>query len=351
MSSPSIIAKSQEPRAKSQEPRAKSQEPILWLSTLRGLAIILVFISHTPLFEAPFGFIYGRIGVVLFFLMAGYLTVTARERRNTRQYLFSRFVRLYPVYWILLVMLLIMGSKITLVEFLLNMTMLQHFLRSKIHIMNGGVWMMPMMLAFFTLIAITGVKFFSKSKNTPLIVILIIMILALITSYLRFKTGRRFPTAFFLLTAVAFIGMYYYEMTHDGTITSFNFICTLVLFELLFVISVYLSYCKPLAGASNPVAYIISYNAGFLIFFIASKLKFSFSPLNKIGDISYVMFLSHGHFLSFMGKFFPLKGLNYSSCINFLITFTVVVIFSYLVTHFIEKPIVKFGKQFEKKLA
>ncbi len=293
----------------------------------------------------------GRIGVVLFFLMAGYLTVTSRENRNIKQYLFNRFVRLYPVYWFLMFLFIFVGGMIPFWQILVNMTMLAEFLRSFAKPVIPSTWMMPMMLTFFVMIAFTGVKFFTRSRTRALMTLIFIMTLALIAGYIRFRIGRRIPTAFFFLTAVAFIGMYYYEMTHSGTITPLTFLYALIIFEVFFVISVYLSYYVPLPGASRPIAYITSYNFGLFIFFVMAKLKFSFYPLSKLGDISFIIFLSMDVLYGFMVKYFPAEILNYNPYVNFLIRFSLVAIFSYLVTKFVERPLIKYSKSIESKLA
>ena len=68
--------------------RRYSSDHLAWLSTLRGFAALLVFVSHMTIIQAPKDtlFILGRLGVVCFFLMTGYLTITSREKRNWKQY-------------------------------------------------------------------------------------------------------------------------------------------------------------------------------------------------------------------------------------------------------------------------
>lgn len=49
---------------------------------------MLVFISHLSLgWPTSVGFVIERIGVAIFFLMSGYLTVIARKKRNRKQYI------------------------------------------------------------------------------------------------------------------------------------------------------------------------------------------------------------------------------------------------------------------------
>jgi len=106
-----------------------------WISTLRGFAILLVFMSHLESEGgATFKFVIGRIGVVIFFLFSGYLAVNAREKRSGSQYLFNRLIRMYPVYWVILVLaflsrnLLRTGDSISIVTLLANMTLFHQFI-------------------------------------------------------------------------------------------------------------------------------------------------------------------------------------------------------------------------------
>ena len=47
-----------------------------WISSLRGIGAFFVFFSHLPItFPSDLGFVIGRIGVVIFLMMSGYLLV------------------------------------------------------------------------------------------------------------------------------------------------------------------------------------------------------------------------------------------------------------------------------------
>lgn len=43
---------------------------------------------------------YGFYGVHLFFVVSGFVILTSLERSGPRKFIISRFVRLYPVYWL-----------------------------------------------------------------------------------------------------------------------------------------------------------------------------------------------------------------------------------------------------------
>ena len=190
-----------------------------WISTLRGGAILLVFFSHLESEGgAIFKFIIGRIGVVIFFLLSGYLAVDARKKRNNRQYIFNRLIRMYPVYWVILFLtflsrnILHTGNSVSIVTLLANMTLFHQFIG--IEEMLGASWMMPMQVCFFIAVGIFGIGMFTDrvrirhlSVDMKTVTIAILMLLAIVTGIMRYNTGLPFPTAFFLLIEVAFLGM------------------------------------------------------------------------------------------------------------------------------------------------
>ena len=91
--------------------------------------VFLVFFSHLTVLpiHKDLLFIIGRIGVAGFFLISGYLAVTSLERRNVKQFLFNRFMRLYPVYWLLLLMTFFLTEGHDAKELFWNMTLFEEF--------------------------------------------------------------------------------------------------------------------------------------------------------------------------------------------------------------------------------
>ncbi len=80
------------------------------LDVLRGLAALGVVIFHyTSQYnsvykhssELNFYFSYGRHGVEFFFILSGFVILMSMERiKSSLDFLVGRFARLYPSYWI-----------------------------------------------------------------------------------------------------------------------------------------------------------------------------------------------------------------------------------------------------------
>lgn len=125
---------------------------IRWISSLRGLLVFLVFFSHLTVLpiHKDLLFIIGRIGVAGFFLISGFLAVTSLERRKMKQFLLNRFLRIYPIYWILLVMTFFLTEGHTLKELVCNFTLFEEFVGYDA--MIGSSWMLPIMIIYFLLL-------------------------------------------------------------------------------------------------------------------------------------------------------------------------------------------------------
>jgi peptidoglycan/LPS O-acetylase OafA/YrhL len=86
---------------------------LISLDVLRGMACFLVWISHirvaTKYFEGPrFDFIqtftaWGRESVVIFFILSGLvINLTSQNKTNLWEYFKKRFIRIYPIYFAIL---------------------------------------------------------------------------------------------------------------------------------------------------------------------------------------------------------------------------------------------------------
>ncbi|WP_306252344.1 acyltransferase [Parvularcula sp. IMCC14364] len=116
------------------------------LDGLRGLAAMAVLLYHyTSVFprfwpEAqPPGFVidFGGFGVHLFFIISGFVILMTLERRGaTRAFLKSRFIRLYPIFWVcvtftflILILFPVLSAGPDWLTYLVNLTMLQDYIK------------------------------------------------------------------------------------------------------------------------------------------------------------------------------------------------------------------------------
>jgi peptidoglycan/LPS O-acetylase OafA/YrhL len=102
---------------------------------------------------------YGFLGVELFFMISGFVILMTAERGSLRQFIVSRFVRLYPAFWAsctitFLAVLAIGGTRYSssFREYLINMTMLAEFVG--VQTMDGAYWSLAVEIRFYILVAL-----------------------------------------------------------------------------------------------------------------------------------------------------------------------------------------------------
>jgi peptidoglycan/LPS O-acetylase OafA/YrhL len=87
--------------------RLRSVEHDNNIDVLRACAILSVALHHLSVYAGIpvplFGPDGGGIGVQLFFLISGYLIIQSAERNTLGDYAKARFFRIFPVYWVALV--------------------------------------------------------------------------------------------------------------------------------------------------------------------------------------------------------------------------------------------------------
>ncbi len=323
-----------------------SKEQIKWISTLRGLAVLLVFISHLYLINgSDIGFVIGRIGVVLFFLIAGYLARISRNKRTSKQYIINRLFRMYPEYWIILFLtcilsiLLVDDNNLSVGTILCNMTLFNEFMG--IDGITGGTWMLPILICFYLIIGICGINFFMSDESgggysdRTIITMVLLSALSIIIGLIRFFTKLPFPTAYFLLLSIGFLGVF---------VDRKNF------FQLTFIFEVGLIVSAPFSYGIKAVYYIIAYNIGIFGFLWARKSgNLSLSFFNKLGDLGFTFFLGSSIPIIIFNYFIDVNSSIFNIIIfGYILRFVCTYILAVLITRFIEKPILSFSKKIER---
>ena len=305
---------------------------IQWISSLRGLLVLLVFISHLTNIPTPhseFKFVIGRIGVVGFFLISGYLAVTSVSRRSLGQFYLNRFLRIYPMFWILVILTFLLQSEHSVVELLCNMTLFEEFMGFET--MIGSSWMLPIMVIFFGFL-----PFALKSTKRLSMCWWVICAGCVGIALLRYFTGKPFPTALCLLMCVGLLGVM--DKLNDEGIRS-----KLVFFEALLVVCAWLSY------GDRVVAYFVAYNLGFITYYIFQHRNLQVKALDVIGEQGFTFFLGAGIPISFITKLIPsVAEWNWYSYA--LLQFVTAFVFAYILTRWCEKPLLAWGKKMEGKI-
>lgn len=308
---------------------------IQWIASLRGLLVFLVFFSHLTVLPIPkdLMFIIGRIGVVGFFLISGHLAVSSLEKRNRKAFLLNRFIRLYPIYWVLLLMTFLLSTKHDFVELVWNFTLFEEFVGYEP--MIGASWMLPIMVLFFLLL----VPLKNKSFRILSYLFYLTCIGSIALGLLRYTTSKPFPTALCLLICVGLIG-YIQKKLCNGQINS-NLIRHIIFFEITLIIASSLSY------GDKVYWYFIAYNLGFTTYFLFYKYNIKIPVFDKLGELGFTFFLGAGIPIQLIKFFIP--NIEQYNCYMFcIVNFILATTFSYIVTKWCEKPLLKWSSSIEK---
>lgn len=139
----------------------------LWaLDGLRGLAALAVvayhYLERGPSLYPQLGLQHswaewGRYGVQLFFIISGFVIFDSARRSTTREFAANRVIRLYPAYWVAVILTFVVvysfglpGRQTSIPVALVNLTMLQGFLG--IPYVDGAYWTLAIELTFYFVI-------------------------------------------------------------------------------------------------------------------------------------------------------------------------------------------------------
>lgn len=321
-----------------------------WLQSLRGIAALLVFISHLPVeFPTNYKLVIGRTGVVTFFLITGYLSVLSREKRNGRQYLFNRFIRLYPIYWLLLILtrLVSFDKNISVAGLLWNAAYLTE-LAGFDYIIEPS-WMMPVLVGFAVCVGLFGVKTLTKkcfAKHEIYLVEIVMLALSagsILSGIIRKLYGIPIPTAFFLLFEVAIMGIALWDYK-SKTISRKAIERIFIIYEIgLLTWSIY-------NHSDKWFAYVFAYNAGLFLFIIAQKTNFYWKAAAELGNMGFTFFLGADFINALYSKLISFSDSVLQITLECLLRFTLTLLLAAVITKYVEKPLLKAGKRVEKRM-
>ncbi|MBW4966827.1 acyltransferase [Pseudoalteromonas sp. CR1] len=206
------------------------KERIDYIDGLRGLAIILVILYHAfarwPEL-VPYGGAYseyalvkhGWLGVELFFIISGFVILLTLERsKSFSQFLFKRFIRLFPAMFICTIIIYItlpffnerpLGEA-NLFSILPGLTFIEprwweFILGFEIKPLEGSFWTLYVEVKFYL---ISGLLFFAFSRNTMILTLSFLFLLQGISSYFLENTFVFFVNRLLNLFSISYFGWF-----------------------------------------------------------------------------------------------------------------------------------------------
>lgn len=316
------------------------------LDSLRGLACIFVVLFHyttrysdifnTDITTSFLNIKYGGMGVNLFFIISGFVIfLTANRIENPYKFIYKRFIRLYPTFWICVFFTYVITSLShlniyhrTFYELLINTTMVPDVFG--VRRIDGVYWSLIPEVSFYLMIFLL---LMTKVKRHINLVCFMWLLFISVNAYFDLLSTP-FKVLFNLKYGHLFIiGINFYLIKFNNSKKYLNHILISLSFILQYFLFDY-SLDKNLI--------ILSFILVFYLF-IYGKLKWIiFKPLIFFGEISYALYLIHqyvGYII--INKLISLNILN--SFLLIIIPFIFVTFSAYIITNYLE---VFFRKKF-----
>lgn len=344
------------------------------LDSMRGIAAFLVVLQHsmeffpnvTPatseiqkqFFFALGTFDLGRIGVVCFFLISGFIIPSSFNQSSDhplKEFALKRFFRLYPAYWASLALAILVDIHFfqhpyQISTIIANLTMLQNVIGEQ-HI-QGLYWTLQVELIFYILCAaIFSIK---KDRNAKFICITIFALLAIFAAsnfagakfHLITKQNKELFYTPYLLCIMLCGTLFRISNQEESKIPKY----VLLGFAATFSIPI-LAWIASLIGfrtIEDPSRFATSHIIG-LLFFVGS-LKYWKMPRQwsqRVGIVSYSAYLFHPIVMHLVSKFemlspWPLAPVGYFQ--NIILTTALTYIFAEAIFRLIESPSNNFAK-------
>lgn len=349
----------------------KSNTRLNWLDSIRGIAALIVVIFHiwmlARLVTTKENYFYkfmefinydvfdlGKIGVVLFFAVSGFIipySLLRYKENPLKRFAISRFFRLYPAYWLsLLFVLIFMSNNSNVLNTLANFTMFQKFIGQDD--MLGVYWTLQIELIFYFLCAtLFGLKLL-QNHRTAYTASYFFMACAFLLSVVRFFTEIKLPVALPLALSVMFFGMTWMRYILKEKGSSKKMVYTLLLFILIALIpTTYLAYNQDYGFEEIWYRYTFSYYTALIMFLsMTTFLKINNRLFLYLGKISYSLYLVHLIVADVVIKQGKLDNLVPNIYIQMVFVLIVSILLASLVYHLIEKPFIGLGRKMIKKL-
>ena len=319
------------------------------LDGLRGLAALAVVFYHYTYrydkiyghsFEVPEWFNYGKFGVQIFFMISGFVIYwTISRSEKPLDFIWSRFSRLYPVYWASLIITFatlfiftLPGREQYFNTFLANFMMIHEYFGYQ-HI-DGSYWTLTLELAFY--FWVLTIFCFGQIKNIEKILLFWTITAAFLTFYFYNLNITPQTQSFFILKYVNFFaaGVCFYKYKEKSESIWTHFLISAAIF------SVYLSY---------PINSFILLSLFFLVFSLIIKNKLRFlghRSLVYIGTISYSLYLLHQNIGYVIINAFYAQHLN--PILAIFVSLIVTILLAHLLLITVERPSLNFLRFFYK---
>lgn len=315
------------------------------LDALRGIAALAVVVYHyfyryNELHNRPDEIIswvyFGKYGAQFFFIISGFVIYWTLSRvKKPFDFLISRFSRLYPVYWVAVIITFsivaitgLPGKEVSIYEALCNLLMFHEYF--KIPHVDGVYWTLTVELTFYFWIFILYLCRQLKRAEYWMLPVLLVAVL----QSAGFLKLPEIVNKIFITYHISFFiaGISFYKIINK---ISDRFTVLLILISLIstaFIISV-----------KHFLVFSVFYTCFY--FAISGKLKLlSFKPFVFLGGISYSLYLLHQNIGFIILDTFYNHQLP--TALGAFLSITLCVLAATLLNKYVEKPALSAIREF-----
>lgn len=333
---------------------------LAYLDALRGIAALLVVFTHVLpllglghiwLFDALFD--AGKLGVLWFFMISGVVIPFSLRPGpdGARHFLISRFMRLYPAYWLSLLAYLAV-SQLTgdalppWPQIIANLSMVQAALGFNDVI--GLYWTLFIELVFYALcllLFLSGRLYELRVRRRAALVALFI---ALILAAARALSASKLPVALPLALSLMFGGSIWRQwlLAEHSRELAQSLRQLLLAYTLLLPPTLIMGYNQDMGTGETWGRYLFTYVLAIASFvLLTQKLRLSHPLLIWLGSISYSLYLLHPTLFLLSQYLFgtgPLAALS---------TLLLSLVAAHLAFRYLETPFIQLGQRLNQRHA
>lgn len=310
------------------------------LDAIRGIAALMVVFFHYTIrygeiygySVAPaFTFEIGRYGVQLFFIVSGFVIfLTLDKTTHAVDFIVSRFSRLYPAYWVAVILTFTIvslfslpGADVGIRSAVINLTMIQQFI--KVPHVDGVYWTLLVELSFYTIMYVLFVtKLIRKIEIISILWLFVIMAAEYLETYQFVQIPGYIKFILMLKYGNLFIaGIMFYKLMCNSRLLNYMIILLALAVEYFI---------------APDLIYLIAIYFGVFFFFVKGYLKFlSAKPLVFLGAISYSLYLIHQNIGYVVIRHLDAYGISGEFSI-IVVPLMVSILLASLIQRYIEQP-------------
>lgn len=330
-----------------------SKNRIQEIDALRGIAALSVVLFHFTMDrpQSALGFRLGVTGVDLFFIISGFVIfLTLENTRTLKDFIISRFSRIYPVYWAcatltsIFIVLRLENPEYPgfIARYLANLTMLQTY--AGFPHLDGAYWTLLVELQFYVVMALVfHFRWLKAIEKIGLGLLGVSVVVGLLNpaglSPIYEAICRWIPLLSYIPLFLS--GIIFYKLKFGGSsirryaILTVCFLSQLLHFPFCGTGHYYVSFHEYSAILAVYCAVFILYVHGKLGFLVNKATLF-------LGTISYPLYLIHQYigYSILLPELVGKRGWTFWNAVSFSLVLVVVV--ASMMTFLVEKPFLRF---------